>query len=118
MAKFMALLYETPNAFRTLSPEEMQRVLEKYNAWFGKVGATGKMLGGEKLKEEGGRIVSLHKGQVTVTDGPYSETKEVIGGIFTIEAKNYDEAVAIVNDCPHLGYGRIELREIDPMAGG
>lgn len=117
MAKFMLLLYETPNEFRGMSPEEIQRVIEKYSAWSGKLAAAGKLLGGEKLKEEGGRHLSQQKGKLAVVDGPYSETKEVIGGYFIVEAKDYHEAVQLVSDCPHLAHGRIEIREVDPMAG-
>ena len=49
-------------------------------------------------------------------DGPYSETKEVIGGYFAVRAADYDEAVKICEDCPHLEYaGTIEIREIDDI---
>ena len=51
-------------------------------------------------------------------DGPYSEAKEVMGGFFVIEAADYDEAVKISSDCPHLRAGRrIELRQVDPLDG-
>ena len=49
-----------------------------------------------------------------VRDGPYAEASEVIGGFYTIEAKNYDDAVSIASGCPHVKYsGRIEVREVD-----
>lgn len=118
MAKFVLLLYETPNEFRKLSPEEIQRVIEKYSAWSGKLAQAGQLVGGEKLKEEGGKHVTGKGGRVAVVDGPYSETKEVVGGYFTLEVRDYAEAVELVRDCPHLAYGRIEIREVDPMAGG
>ncbi len=51
------------------------------------------------------------------TDGPFAEAKEVIGGIFTIDADSYDEAVEISKDCPHLKYGGwIEVREVEPTS--
>lgn len=115
MAKFMLILHETPNDYRKLSPEEMQKLIEKYNAWAGKLGAAGKLAGGDKLKEDGGKIVSLKLAKVAVVDGPYSEAKEVVGGYFILEAANYAEAVELVRDCPHLPFGRIEIREVDPM---
>ncbi len=51
----------------------------------------------------------------SVVDGPYSETKEIIGGYYLIEARDYDDAVATVRDCPLLGYGNFEVRQIDEM---
>jgi hypothetical protein len=122
MAQFMLILHETPGSYAKLSPEEIQRVIEKYNAWSGKLAASGKLLGGHKLKEEGGKQVARAKDRLSVVDGPYTETKEVVGGIFLIEAGDYDEAVRLTSDCPHLAYGRIDVRQIDPMvrpkAGG
>lgn len=51
-----------------------------------------------------------------MVDGPYSEAKEVIGGYFAIEAADYDEALDLCRDCPHLKYGeRIELRRVDDI---
>ena len=55
-------------------------------------------------------------GQVRVTDGPYSETKEVLGGYYIVAAESYDRAVDLARDCPHFEYGgTIEVREIDTM---
>ncbi len=58
-------------------------------------------------------------GQVRVTDGPYSETKEVLGGYYTIEAASYEQALDRARDCPHLEYGgTIEVRQVDEMTRG
>jgi hypothetical protein len=51
-----------------------------------------------------------------VTDGPYAETKEIIGGYWIISAENYDEAVELTRDCPSLEFGaRMEVREVEPL---
>jgi hypothetical protein len=51
-----------------------------------------------------------------VTDGPYTESKEIVGGFFTVVAADYDEACTIAADCPHLKYGgRIEVRMIHEL---
>jgi hypothetical protein len=50
-----------------------------------------------------------------VTDGPFTEGKEVLGGFFTIEAAAYDKAIEIANTCPHLDFGSIEVREVEVM---
>jgi hypothetical protein len=115
MAKFMLLLHDNPQSMKNYAPAEMQKTIEKYNAWSGKLAQAGKLVGGEKLTEEGGRRLVKTK-DVLVTDGPYSETKEVIGGYFTVEAASYEEAVELSRDCPHLDYGGvIDVRKVDEL---
>jgi len=94
MAKFMLLLYDDPASFATMSPEQIQKVIEKYMAWGQKLRQAGYLTASNKLTDEPGRVVRSNDGQLRVTDGPYSETKEVLGGYFTIEAENYDQAIA------------------------
>jgi hypothetical protein len=94
-----------------------QRLGEKAQAWAAQMRATGKHVGGEKLKEEGGKVVGRQKDRIAVTDGPYAEAKEVVGGYMTILAESYDEAVEIARTCPLLEYAQIAVREVDLMAG-
>ena len=116
MPKFMLLLHERPGAFKGVSPEEMQGVIEKYSAWARQLSKTGKWAGGEKLKDDYGKNLTKKGEKLNIQDGPYSETKEIIGGYFSIKAKNYEEAVQVASDCPHLGYGgRIEVRQVDEL---
>lgn len=111
----MMLLHEAPSDFSQFSPEEIQAVISEYVAWKVKIENEGRYVGSSKLKDEGGRHLLMANGQLRVTDGPYTEAKEVIGGYFTISAKDYDEAASVASTCPHLTYGgRIELREIEP----
>lgn len=121
MAQYMLILHESPELMggADVSPEMIQAIIAKYTAWSGKLAASGKLLGGDKLRDnDRGRFMKQNKGEVVVTDGPFSETKEVIGGYFKIEAPSYEEAVALSRDCPHLELGgTIEVREVDPMEG-
>ena len=77
----------------------------------------GTMIGtGGLLPTSKGASVRLANGKITVTDGPYAEAKEVIGGYYLIAASDYAAAVKISEGCPHLKYGgRIEVREIEQM---
>jgi hypothetical protein len=118
MAKFMLILHKTPGIWRQLSPEEMQRKVEKYRAWMDKIHSSGRHVSSEKLGEEGGKHLGLQKGRLTIVDGPYSESKEVVGGYFVFRAANYEEAIELTRDCPFLDDGRIELRQTDPMGCG
>jgi hypothetical protein len=115
MPQFMLLLYDTPGNFKAMSPEQIQTTIQQYGAWTQKVAAAGKLVGGRKLMEEGGKRMSRAGGKLAVTDGPYAETKEVVGGFFTVRANDYREAVEIASDCPHLQFGRIEVRQVDFM---
>jgi hypothetical protein len=98
-----------------MSPDQIQKIIEKYSAWGQKMAAAGKMVAGHKLTEEGGKKMSRSGGKVTTVDGPYAEAKEVVGGIYILRAKDYAEAVQLASDCPHLDYGRVEVRQIDFM---
>jgi hypothetical protein len=117
MPNYLLLLHEQPSDFSSFSPDQIQAVIEEYTAWSQKLAGDGKLMGGQKLKDEGGRHLSGYNGDFRVTDGPFAEAKEVIGGFFSISAADYNDAVEISKDCPHLKYGgRIELREIEPTA--
>jgi hypothetical protein len=116
MPSFMLFLHETPSDFASHSPEELQKIVERYSAWRMRMSESGKVTEGQKLKDEPGRVLARRNGQTIVRDGPYSETKELIGGFFVVQAKSYDEAEQIARGCPHLEYGgRIEIREVDPI---
>lgn len=117
MPKYLMILHDAMPVVAGLSPAQMQDVIAKYRRWSATVGEAGKMVGGQKLKDEGGRHISRTGEKVVVRDGPFAEAKEVIGGYFIIEAADYDEAVQISRDCPHLELGgRIELREVDVLS--
>jgi len=114
MPGFMLLLHQSPSKFQNLSPQDIQQIIAKYKAWRDELVRANKMRGGDKLTNDGGRRLRIQGNQVSITDGPYSEAAEVLGGYFAIEAKDYDEAVAIARTCPHLtGSQWIEVRQID-----
>ena len=111
MAEFMLLLYDNPADWQKLSPEEMQKAIEKYIAWSKKPF----YVDSKRLAEDAGRVIRSQNGKPRAADGPYSETKEVLGGFYLIRAANYEEAVARAADHPHLEYGgTIEVRQLYP----
>lgn len=110
MAKFMLLLYDDPSKWGSFSPEEMQKAIEKYGAW------RQKAVDSHRLTEDTGKVIRSQSGKSRVADGPYSETKEVLGGYYTIEAANYDEAVKQALTHPHVEYGgTVEIRQVWEM---
>jgi hypothetical protein len=116
MPKYMLLLHDDPSGWASVSPEQMQQIIEKYVAWGTKLREAGILIASDKLTDEPGRVIRGGNGQLRVTDGPFSETKEVLGGYYTITATSYDEAVQQAKGCPSLEYGgTVEIREIDEM---
>jgi len=76
----------------------------------------GKLKGGGPLFDAAqGATVKKRKGKVTAVDGPYIETKEVIGGFFIVEADSLEHAVELAKGCPATAYGALEVRGMIPM---
>ena len=117
MPNYMLLLHNDPTDWKKMSPEEMQKAIQKFIAWRQKLDSQRVLVGSAKLRDDGGKVIR-GKDQMRVTDGPYSETREVLGGYFAISAANYAAAVEQCRDCPGLEYGgTIELREVEPVPG-
>ncbi|MEX0809025.1 MAG: YciI family protein [Dongiaceae bacterium] len=118
MAKFALLLHDMPGDYAKLSPSEIERMIGAYIAWSKDLAKRGKLINGEKLSDQGGRHLRMRNGKVQGSDGPYAETREIVGGLYLISADNLAEAEALAGTCPHLNYGKnswIELRPIDQM---
>lgn len=114
MPNFMLLLHQVPQDRRPKSPDDFSAMLKTYMAWTDRIRAEGRYQAGQKLTFDPGKIVRSVGGRVTVTDGPFAETKEVVGGYYLISAKDYDDACRVAESSPHLTYGgRIEVRQVD-----
>lgn len=116
MQDFLLILHDPAESpFHNLSPAEIQAVIGRYTAWAGNMAAEGRLKGSNKLEDGTARHLVGLPGQTTVTDGPFPETKEVVGGYILISAASYDEAVEIASTCPHLDFGRIEIRRVEQL---
>lgn len=97
-----------------VSPESMQQHMQKWTAWMQKLAGENKMLAGQPLAGDGKVIAGKSK---KITDGPYAEGKEMIGGYLLVKANDYAEAVEISMDCPGFELdGSVEVREIQQLA--
>ena len=115
MAKFLVLARGGGPA-PDRSPSDIQRVIEKYRSWTDGLRKAGRLLEAEKLRAQEGRVLRARQGRPVVTDGPYTESKEVVGGYWLIEATAYDDVVDLVRAHPHLeGGGVLEIRQIEEM---
>ena len=113
MPNYLLLLHENPESFQDMSADDMQAIIQKYSAWKQQMEKAGKLTAGKKLADGEGRVLRRSGGQLSISDGPYTESKEVVGGLFEIVADNYDQAVEIASQCPHLEFGIVEVREIE-----
>lgn len=105
------LIFRGTDWYKGLSPEQMQQVADKWMAWFNGLKEEGTAVAGNPLEREG-KIVGKNR---VVSDGPFAESKETIGGYFLLKVATLDDAVAIAQQCPGLPYGiRVEVR---PIAG-
>jgi hypothetical protein len=105
------LLFRGTHWDKSLSPEQLQKVMGQWSAWFERLLDEGKIKSAHPLMDEG-KIVTWKKGQ-TVADGPFAESKEAIGGYFLLEIGDLDEALRIAKECPALQYGMtVEVRPV------
>jgi hypothetical protein len=118
MPKFMMILTRPPQLPPEMTPQQLQATGMKLRRWMEDLQSSERYVVSDKLMDEGGKVVTQSTGSVAVTDGPFSEAKEVIGGYFTIRAKDYDEALAVARGCPFLTFGSIMVRQTDPMGCG
>lgn len=121
MPRYAALIYDIPSGTDP-SPEEWARVLEEYNAFGDAAAAAGVLVAGEAL--EGASTATTVQvsggtkdGDVIMTDGPFAETKEVLGGFYLLDCANLDEALAWARRIPGAWYGKVEVRPCVDFAG-
>lgn len=118
MSQFILILRsDITKDYSNITPEEFGGILAAYQAWGQSLAEEGRMKDGFKLTEEGGRVLSpdANGENVALKDGPYVETKEVIGGVYIIEADSYEHAVQLCEGHPNYRFGSIEIREVDMM---
>jgi hypothetical protein len=113
MEQFMLIFQGPVSGSEMPSAAEMQDNMALWLAWVDKLAKAGKYVGGEPLLPGGKLISGSHK---NVTDGPYTEGKEIVGGYFIVNAADMDEAVALCEDFPDYAKGgSIQVRQIMKM---
>lgn len=96
------------------TPDEMQQIFGKWMAWLKGMKAKGQYVGGDRLLDAG-KMLRESKG-AKVTDGPYAESKETIGGYVIVTADTLAEAAEIAKGCPGFDYGTgVEVRPIEKL---
>ena len=116
--KYVGLAYFTPEKFAAMAPDDVKALVSQCPALDEKMRATGKMLVSASLGDlEGWRTLRSRGGKTQITDGPYTESKEVVGGLFLIEADSLDEAlrIAAMHPAAQLGEAGEWAVELIPL---
>jgi hypothetical protein len=115
--RYLLLIYSDEKAVDRLSEAENEQVLAEYDAYTKNLRTAGKLQAAQRLRPTStATSVRVKDGKALVTDGPFAETKEQLGGFYMIEANDLDEAVAWASRLPGARRGTIEVRPIWEMA--
>lgn len=111
--KYLCLFYDDVAQFDALPKDQLDALPPEYFAVADALSERGRLLGGEALQPAStATLLRVRDGRVSLTDGPYIETKEQLGGFMLIEARDLDEAVAVMSRIPSARMGCIEIRPV------
>lgn len=111
--KYMLLIHDSEKAWGALSHDEQKRIMAEYRRFSDEIRASGHFRAGSQLQPTSSATsVRVRNGKRLVTDGPFAETREQLGGYFLIEAKDLDEAIGVAERLPSAKMGTIEIRPL------
>jgi hypothetical protein len=113
LLQYLLLIYGDEEARDQMSGEERQTVIQEYGAFTESIKQNGSYLGGNALQPTStATTVRVRSGEQLVTDGPFAETKEQLGGYYLVEAADADEAIGLAARIPGARQGAIEVRPV------
>ena len=111
--QYLLLIYHNESEWERMSPTQQTIVHQEYRDLIQRLASTGKYLAGDELKPTTtATTVRVREGRQSITDGPFAETKEQLGGYFLVNANDLDEAIAIAAQIPSARDGSIEIRPV------
>jgi hypothetical protein len=111
--EYLMLIYETEAQWDAIPEPEKQKIYLQYRELREDLQKAGKYKGGHQLQPIGtATTVRARNGKTAMTDGPFAETKEQLGGYFLVDAKDLDDALAIAARIPSVRTGSIEVRPV------
>jgi hypothetical protein len=115
---YLLLIYSNETEFAALGQPALKQMTDEYTEFTKSIVQSGHFKAGDRLKAAStASTVRVRNGKAAITDGPFAETREQLGGYYLIEAKNLDEATAIAARIPGAKVGSIEVRPIWPPLG-
>ena len=118
--EYLAFIYADEDAWESLQENERSSIYDRYMAFSREASEAGVLAGGDELSATTeATTVRVRDGQVAVTDGPYAEAKEALGGYFVLNCNSLDEAVDWAARIPAAEHGAVEVRpvHVDPEEG-
>jgi hypothetical protein len=116
--RYLLMIYTPEYDPAQVSAEEWQRTMEAYNAFTKECRDRGVMEGGEALQVTStATTVRVRDGKTLITDGPFAETKEALGGYYLLKTRDLDEALELAAMIPGAAVGSIEVRPIEEFGG-
>jgi len=114
--KYLCLIYGPETSWAALSEADRNQVYGEYMAFTEDIQKSGHLLGGDELQPTSmATTVRVRNGKVTLTDGPFAETKEQLGGYYLIEARDLNDAIQVAARIPGARDGSIEVRPVQSM---
>ena len=111
--KFLAIIYNDESLWANATPEDIAASFEAHGAFAGAAGAAGVLVGGEGLQPIAtATTVRVRDDERMLTDGPYAETKEQLGGYYLLECKDLDDALNWAAQIPEAKTGAVEVRPV------
>ena len=111
--QYMLLIYNEPNGWTSLSDAERGAIFADYGTFTQELQDSGKLVAGDALQPvDTATSVRVRNGDTLTTDGPFAETKEVLGGYYLIDVQTIDEALEWGAKVPGAQYGTIEVRPV------
>jgi hypothetical protein len=116
--KYMLLIYDNEQAWAKLNDAEQRKIYAEYGQFTESIKASRNFLAGGQLHPTTtASSVKVRGGQELITDGPFAETHEQLGGYYLIDAKNLDEATQLAKQIPSARFGTIEVRPVVDRSG-
>jgi hypothetical protein len=114
--KFLFMIFHDEGVLDALPKEEMQTLVDSALGYDEEIRQSGHYIVSNALQRAGSaRTIRVRGGKATITDGPFAETKEQLGGFFLIEARDMDEACAVAARFPPARIGTIEVRPVQEL---
>jgi len=111
--QYMCLIYDDENVWQGMPEDERNQVFGEYGTFTEAIKGSGNYVAGDALQPTStATTVRVRDGETLVTDGPFAETKEQLGGYYLVEAADVDEALKIAERIPSARYGSIEVRPV------
>ena len=109
MNEFLMIFRHDPTAQNAPSPEDIQASVKQWQDWIGGIAQQGKFVSTQQLGSSGKTI----KSSEVISDGPYAEVKEIVGGLLICKADTLEEALGMAKGCPVLAIGgKVEVRSL------